>query len=1208
MGNSLSWTADEAVIELHSDGLYSVSVQGFPSQGESGVLLPEKTVMLPVPLTGEVSVRVVPMGVKSLGPVPPIAMSSFVDGVEVFVEAPLSSIPSDWGGLVDRGTFRRAGYVSVRLNPVIQRGGDLLQAGSLQIELVSESSSRSETVRGHEGEILSAVLGTNQVWRESVSRGGDSPFWGKPWARIEVDTAGVFAVTGEMIPEAVGMPSGSFSMMTGRGRMMSFDDPESDSFQPRPVSIRVEDGGDGIFDSSDRVLFYGRGLSWWGEFMGEHFNSRYSHQNTYWLTWGGEGGPFMDVLDGSVTGAPLAGSSYVNRLHFEQNAVLTPSYSAFSDFYGWHRITSGTANYGFLTPGAQGDGTMRFHIYLDKGSNVQLTATVNGSFMADTLVMNHGDLLWEYPVSGLKTSGNSITISISSGSSFTLYTDWYEVFPETGFRSWSSQCQVPLDREFPSGERRLVTWAQSLGSDAFAFVALSDTAVAMIDLPGGKDFEVDMPAGWSRPVMWVVPGGDFLEPVSVSAASPGRIVETLSSGSTVYIYPDEFAADMPLFQRGRPDVLMLSLTEVYDEFNGGVRDPGALRAFFGHTLKSWNEPPDQLVLVGAGHWDPRQFLTENPCPMDIVTYLFSLNHLICSDFYYTTVSSSGLPQAAVSRIPVDSRTELQLVAQRSFDYGDPTEECGTWQSVILGAADDERHPDHPTYDETYHTIDAEEVFTEHVPNRFIPLRNYLIFWDWNSNWKKPQARAAFIENWSRGALVTFFLGHGGFDQIADEGLLFIDDVDALACGPRLPYAFFGSCEVGLFQNPGNACIAENVTLAPSGGAIVASGATDQCNGPANADFFMEILDILLESSEFTIAECQWMGMLNHGVYGNDKIYTVFGDGSLCLALPGTDITVTEPELYTSQLCGIEGSLHDDGLVMLTAWESASPDSYFTRSSQFLIEYLSTPGVFYRGLAQASPGFTAEMFVPEVATTGDLARVRYFAPGEGGGDLVCSYPLSLEYGQGSPGDTVGPDIEMWISGFRGVENPSVSGEAVFEASLSDQSGINLLPWPGNQLALYIDQSPLDVSDYFVYQPGSATTGGIVFPLPELQPGAHLLRLRAADNLSNISWQEMTFTLTEGGSPEISQFFVYPTPASTVMSFNWTQSSDGPVDISLFTVSGRCIRVMGNLPCGSGYNQHNWDLTDEDGDKVASGTYIYVVSSGDSSVSGATAILR
>ncbi|MCP4647339.1 MAG: hypothetical protein GY852_06330, partial [bacterium] len=289
------------------------------------------------------------------------------------------------------------------------------------------------------------------------------------------------------------------------------------------------------------------------------------------------------------------------------------------------------------------------------------------------------------------------------------------------------------------------------------------------------------------------------------------------------------------------------------------------------------------------------------------------------------------------------------------------------------------------------------------------------------------------------------------------------------------------------------------------------------------------------------------------------------------------------------------------------WESAVVDSYYTYQSGSLIEYLSTPGVFYRGIAEASPEFTAEMFIPSIAQTGELGRVRYFAPGSGGGSLACSYPVSVVPGTSS-GDDEGPEIEMWISGFRGTQHPSVSGDVVFEAVLEDSSGINLLPYPGVQLALYVDDIPIDVSQYFTYLPGSAVQGRISFPLPELQPGDHQLRLRAADNMLNISWEESTFHMKNSSTPEIDQLFVYPTPASSVMSFNWIQSMEGSASISIFSLSGHRISVMGNLPAGTGYNQYYWNLTDSDGDAVASGTYIYVVSVGDCEVTGVATVLR
>jgi hypothetical protein len=1217
VSDDLVYPVDGVTVDQVAPGLFSVDSPGFEHTSGGNVLLPERTVLIPVPPGEPFSVTVIPSGVRSLGTAPVIAASELDDeGYERFVPAQSSRIQSSWGEAAGSGTFRRAGYVAVRIRPAVVSDGELLAAGSLRIILECDLSSRAETVRGHEGEIFQSVFGTREVWRTPVLSREESPFWGKPWARILVDTAGVFEVTADLIPEAVGMPSSSFSLITGRGRMMSTTEPFEDSFVPRSVPVFVDDGGDGTFDSSDRVIFYGRGLSWWGEFSTDHFNSMYDSLNTYWLTWGGSGGPFMETIDGSLTGAQSVGTSYMNRLHFEQNQTLSYGIGVFDDLFGWHRISSAgtaTAYYSFTSPGTTGQGTARISLSVQNSATIHFTAAVNGTVMADTAKTTSGAMVWEFPVTGLKNSGNSLALKITktSGSrgSFVLYTDCIEVFPETGFRSWSTMCQVPLDRSFPSGERRAVSWAQSLDDNSFVCVALSDTAVVRIDIPGGKDFEVEMPENWVEPVMWVVPGGSFREPVSVTPASPGRIIGTLEAGRTVYIYPNEYAADMPLFQRGRSgeDALFLSLTEIYDEFNGGVRDPGAIRAFFHYTLRHWNEAPGQLVLVGAGDYDPRGFVSSNPGPMDIIVYSFHESLPVCSDFLYTVVSEGTIPQAAVSRIAVDNRTELQLVAQRSSEYSDPSQESGTWQSIVLGAADDERSPKYPVHDETYHTNDTERIMSQVVPHRFIPLRHYLINYDWNSNWKKPQAREDYIERWNEGALVSFYVGHGGFDQIADEGLLYIEDADLLSCGPRLPYSFFASCDVGVFQNPAHACIAQKVTVVSGGGAIVSSGASTTSVGGANAAYLTRVLNHLLSEPQFSMGECQWMGLVDGGFIPNDRPYIIFGDGSLHLALPDSGFTVDDPRMLTSELCEIQGTLNRNGLVMLTAWESAVGDSYYTHNQNHLIEYLSTPGVLYRGLAEASPSFNAEMFIPSFAQTGDRGRVRYFAPGSGGGSLVCSYPVPVKPGSAS-GDTEGPEIEMWLSGFRGAENPSVSGDVVFEAALEDSSGINLLPYPGVQLALYIDDSPVDVSEYFSYEPGSATKGRIVYPVPELQPGDHNLRLRAADNVTNISWGELTFHLTDSSSPAIEQLFVYPSPASTVMSFNWVQSMNGPVSISVYTVSGRLVSTAGNLTGITGYNQHNWNLCDQDGDAVASGLYIYVVSSGDSEVSGVATVVR
>ena len=52
------------------------------------------------------------------------------------------------------------------------------------------------------------------------------------------------------------------------------------------------------------------------------------------------------------------------------------------------------------------------------------------------------------------------------------------------------------------------------------------------------------------------------------------------------------------------------------------------------------------------------------------------------------------------------------------------------------------------------------------------------------------------------------------------------------------------------------------------------------------------------------------------------------------------------------------------------------------------------------------------------------------------------------------------------------------------------------------------------------------------------------------------------------------------------------------IKIFTVSGRLVKVI-NYPAVIGYNQIPWDGTDEDGDLMANGVYLYkMIIEGDS----------
>jgi hypothetical protein len=215
--------------------------------------------------------------------------------------------------------------------------------------------------------------------------------------------------------------------------------------------------------------------------------------------------------------------------------------------------------------------------------------------------------------------------------------------------------------------------------------------------------------------------------------------------------------------------------------------------------------------------------------------------------------------------------------------------------------------------------------------------------------------------------------------------------------------------------------------------------------------------------------------------------------------------------------------------------------------------------------------------------------------------ASTYPAILAFGNPLP-DNEGPSIELWIEGYRNTINPEISGDICVRAILSDSSGINLLGNVGRQLALYVDGTPDDVSGYFQYHTGSSTTGELGVGIGVLEPGSHVIQLRASDGLLNTTITEIEVSVTEDNSFGINSVFPYPNPCSDGTSINWTQTSPGKVDISIFTVTGRRVISFGNIEGTAGYNQCLWDCRDTDGDAVASGTYIFVISAASLSDSG------
>jgi hypothetical protein len=96
-------------------------------------------------------------------------------------------------------------------------------------------------------------------------------------------------------------------------------------------------------------------------------------------------------------------------------------------------------------------------------------------------------------------------------------------------------------------------------------------------------------------------------------------------------------------------------------------------------------------------------------------------------------------------------------------------------------------------------------------------------------------RAQVLSAIDSGASVVNYVGHGGLDRIAAEGLVTSGDVAALANGERLPVFSAFTCTINRFDVPGVEPLGSSLVLAPGGGAAAVwapSGLSENLEGQA----------------------------------------------------------------------------------------------------------------------------------------------------------------------------------------------------------------------------------------------------------------------------------------------------------------------------------------------------------------------------------------
>ncbi len=249
-------------------------------------------------------------------------------------------------------------------------------------------------------------------------------------------------------------------------------------------------------------------------------------------------------------------------------------------------------------------------------------------------------------------------------------------------------------------------------------------------------------------------------------------------------------------------VAIVDAERAYDRFSGGVPEAAAIRALIAHYARGGRLK--YVLLIGDDTFDPN-----NNFGGTQVSYLPSLmawdpnSGYVPSENEYADVDGDGSPDLAIGRLPVETPAEALRVAAK---IETETARLASSSGHVL-VADNYRLQD-PNFDRRIDEIAAGLS----GPTTLIRLSE-----------GAAAAREALGAGLLAGPKTVHYVGHGGPDIWADEGVLTSDDLDDLALDEtRGSVMFAWSCRSNMYQYYYGPSIHEAALRNP-GGAVAAIG-------------------------------------------------------------------------------------------------------------------------------------------------------------------------------------------------------------------------------------------------------------------------------------------------------------------------------------------------------------------------------------------------
>ncbi|MER3464914.1 MAG: hypothetical protein C4329_11380 [Chitinophagaceae bacterium] len=1044
------------------------------------------------------------------------------------------------------------------------------------------------------------------------------------WFKIAVSGEGVYKIDVPFL-SSLGLtgtiPSNQIKIFGNGGAMLPEDNASSRIDDLDETAIAVFDGGDGVLNGNDYVLFYAKGPHQWLKDSANkrfvHQKNRYTNKAYYFITLGSNSKRISTQNNAPVGSVTV--TSFDDRYFHEFDSVNF--LNSGKEWYGEEFSSSPgrTLSRSFTIPTTDVAGPASivsdvvsrsvgangiFNVQVGSQQVQQISVpAVTGTYLGLFATETQSAASFT-----LSQSNAVVTFSYLPGSNNAQgWINWFEFFYRRNL-------------SLPSNQQLLFRDWNSVTNNAATFIVANADAntqvwdvtdmlnpVKMNTTLSGSQLRFSNDA--TRLREYACFSTTFLVPEVVGRIANQDLHASSDVDFLLVTYPDFFAQAQRLAQfHQQHDGLRTKVVltdQIFNEFASGNPDPTAIRDFvkmyYDKYRATWNQKGKYLLLFGKSSFDYKNRINGNTNFVPGFESANSLDPLLSytSDDFFgflddnedvnSTIIINTL-DIGIGRIPAKNTDEAKNFVDKVEAYYS-ADALGPWRNNTNFIADDG--------DQDLHLQDAESITaTLAATNNLYNIQKiYLDAFRKESSsagGRYPGVNEMVNNNIFNGTLVWNYSGHGGPDRLAEEVVIDQSIINSWSNANKLPLFITATCDFAPYDAPLSNSLGENLLVRPKTGAIALMTTTRVVFASSNRIMNNNYLQIAFQpdangkykSLGEAVQAAKNYTYQNSTDYINNRKFALLGDPALTLAFPkekirattinGNNITLQPDTLSATEFVTLQGDVTDNSGNVLNNFNGTVYLSLFDKPQTITTlgndpaspptQFQSQTSILFKGKATATAGhFQFKFRMPKDLNYqyGNGKLSLYAQNGVTDANGLSTNVIIGGININGLADNVGPTIKAYLNDEAFVNGGIVNPQPLLIIKLADSSGINTgNAGIGHDIVATLDDDNRKyyvLNDFYETDLDNYQRGTVRFQLPELKPGHHSLKIKAWDVVNNSSEYILDFTVINNDQLVLDHVLNYPNPFTT-KTFFWFEHNRPATDLN---VTVEIFTVAGKL---------------------------------------------